>query len=76
MNYFMDLLIFFYNVLLLNMLWLILKKIGFFLLVGNYFFGVFGWFGYFCLVISKIIVINSGKFIVYNLVMNIMFIFF
>lgn len=76
MNYFMDLLTLFYNALLLNTLWLTLKKTGFFLLAGNYFFGVFGWFGYFCLVISKIIAINSGKLIVHNLVMNITFIFF
>ncbi|EGE1657292.1 hypothetical protein DU336_25290, partial [Escherichia coli] len=42
---------------------------------GNHLPGVFGWSGYSCLVISKIIAINSGKLIVHNLVMNITLIF-
>ncbi len=51
------------------------KKTGFPLPAGNHLPGVFGWSGYSCLVISKIIAINSGKIIVHNLVMNITLIF-
>ncbi|MEF6150119.1 hypothetical protein U9242_24675, partial [Escherichia coli] len=40
------------------------KKTGFPLPAGNHLPGVFGWSGYSCLVISKIIAINSGKLIV------------
>ncbi|AUQ38650.1 hypothetical protein AC09_5003 [Escherichia coli 6-175-07_S3_C1] len=52
-----------------------IKKTGFPLPAGNHLPGVFGWSGYSCLVISKIIAINSGKLIVHNLVMNITLIF-
>ncbi|HFM2484327.1 TPA: hypothetical protein ACG6WN_005063, partial [Escherichia coli] len=65
----------FHDALLSNTLWLTSKKTGFPLPAGNHLPGVFGWSGYSCLVISKIIAINSGKLIVHNLVMNIMLIF-
>ncbi|WP_449266749.1 hypothetical protein [Escherichia coli] len=75
MNYPMDSLTPFHNALLSNTLWLTSKKTGFPLPAGNHLPGVFGWSGYSCLVIRKIIAINSGKLIVHNLVMNITFIF-
>ncbi|WP_411792652.1 hypothetical protein, partial [Escherichia coli] len=61
MNYPMDSLTPFHDALLSNTLWLTSKKTGFPLPAGNHLPGVFGWSGYSCLVISKIIAINSGK---------------
>ncbi|HIA5814985.1 TPA: hypothetical protein ACWQJ9_004648 [Escherichia coli] len=65
MNYPMDSLTPFHDALLSNTLWLTSKKTGFPLPAGNHLPGVFGWSGYSCLVISKIIGNDSNLLIVF-----------